>query len=280
MISFCGCKVDLSKRFPDGTSALRMSEEVLECLCKTARPQIVWRYENDAEFLQLVYITDWIRSLSFDSKIELVLPYIPNARNDRVQNAEDVFTLKSFCRLINDLQFIRVSVMDPHSHVVCGLLDRIDIIKPDAQIASVIDAIEENTGETIALFYPDEGSMKRYSGLWKNSIVEDHSRPYAFGVKKRDWETGNIQGLQLMQVENIVGKNVLIIDDICSRGGTFYHSAKALKDAGAKQIFLWVTHCENTILQGDLINMPEVSIIYTTDSIFTGSHDKIIKLKI
>jgi ribose-phosphate pyrophosphokinase len=98
---------------------------------------------------------------------------------------------------------------------------------------------------------------------------------YAFGIKKRDWNTGKILGLELMNKEVVNGKDVLIIDDICSRGGTFYHSAKALKEAGAKNIYLYVTHCENTILDGDLLTSGLIEKVYTTNSIFTKEHEKI-----
>jgi ribose-phosphate pyrophosphokinase len=75
--------------------------------------------------------------------------------------------------------------------------------------------------------------------------------------------------------KGIAGKDVIIIDDICSRGGTFYHSAKALKEAGAANIYLYVTHCENTIHEGELLNSDLIKHIYTTDSILTKKHEKI-----
>ena len=101
--------------------------------------------------------------------------------------------------------------------------------------------------------------MKRYS--------EDIDMPYAFGIKKRDWKTGKILGLDLMNKEVVEGKDVIIIDDICSRGGTFYHTAKALKEAGAKNVYLFVTHCEKTVLDGELITSGLIKGLYTTDSI-------------
>ena len=86
-------------------------------------------------------------------------------------------------------------------------------------------------------------------------------------MKKRDWKTGNILGLDIINAEAIKGKNVLIVDDICSRGGTFYHSAKALKEAGAARISLYVTHLEKTVLDGELFTSGLIEAIYTTDSI-------------
>ena len=69
--------------------------------------------------------------------------------------------------------------------------------------------------------------------------------------------------------------NVLIVDDICSKGGTFYHSAKKLKELGAKNIYLYVSHCENTILEGDLLTSGLIEKVFTTDSIFRKEHEKI-----
>jgi ribose-phosphate pyrophosphokinase len=88
-------------------------------------------------------------------------------------------------------------------------------------------------------------------------------------MKKRDWQTGKILGLDVINAENIVGKDVLIVDDICSRGGTFYHSAKALKAAGAKSVSLYVTHLEETVTLGEMAASDGlVDHIYTTESIF------------
>ena len=103
--------------------------------------------------------------------------------------------------------------------------------------------------------------MKRYS--------DKSPLPYAFGMKKRDWATGQILGLDIINAEAVKDKNILIVDDICSRGGTFYHSAKALKAAGAKSVNLYVTHLEETVTLGDLASSDGlIDHIYTTESIF------------
>ena len=118
------------------------------------------------------------------------------------------------------------------------------------------------------MFYPDEGAMKRYSGM--------ADKPYVFGMKKRDWATGQIKGLDVAgATEFIEGNRVLIVDDICSRGGTFYHSAKKLKELGAKEIYLYVSHCENTILEGEVLSSGLIEKVFTTDSLFTGKDERI-----
>lgn len=243
--------------FPDGT--LLMKEEV-----KLDQPaELIWHYENNEEFLALYFLTKHLRSTGI-KEISLKLPYIPNARQDRVKKEEDIFTLKYFCELLNNLAFSSVTVLDPHSYVSEALIQNIKIETPKQYVEKVI----EKLGKDVLLFFPDEGAMKRYSVLF--------SKPYVFGIKKRDWSTGEIQGLSVSgQTEWIKNSTILIIDDICSRGGTFYHSAKALKELGAKEIYLYISHCENTVLEGELIKSDLVKRIYTTNSIFTKEHEKV-----
>ena len=259
MIKLNGKQIDI-KHFPDGT--LLMKEEAPESVTV-----ITWLYENNEELLALVFLTRHLQSKGVQ-EIELQLPYIPNARQDRVKAPEDIFTLKYFAEMINSLNFTKVTVLDPHSYVSEALLDRINVQTPKAYVEKVIQKIAGDEGENILLFYPDEGAMKRYSAMF--------DRPYVFGMKKRNWTNGQIQGLEVQgQTELVQGSKVLIVDDICSKGGTFYHSAKALKELGAEQIYLYISHCENSILEGELIKSDLVERVYTTNSIFTQNHEKI-----
>ena len=65
------------------------------------------------------------------------------------------------------------------------------------------------------------------------------------------------------------------MDDICSRGGTFTHTAAALKEAGAKEIFLYVSHCENTIFKGSVLTDGQITRVFTTNSIYRGEHNNV-----
>ena len=75
-------------------------------------------------------------------------------------------------------------------------------------------------------------------------------------------------------------KKILLIDDICSYGGTFKHSLEKLKEMGAGECNIYVTHCENSVLKGDLINSKLFKKIYTTNSIFTKENEKIEVFKL
>ena len=101
--------------------------------------------------------------------------------------------------------------------------------------------------------------MKRYS--------EMTDLPFAYGMKKRDWETREIRGLTVCgPIESIRGKNVLMVDDICSSGRTLHYAATKLRELGAGKIYLYVSHCENIVTESDLLHSELLEKIYTTRS--------------
>lgn len=265
MIKCNGKQVNLN-HFPDGTLLIK------ELAPQSEKAVVTWLYENNEEMVALYFLTKHLQSKGV-KEIELNMPYIPNARQDRVKAAEDVFTLKYFAQMINSLGFSKVTVLDPHSYVSEALIDHIEVQTPKDNVQKVLQILSGGGEKDILLFYPDEGAMKRYSAMC--------DRPYVFGMKKRDWTTGQIQGLEVQgQTELIEGSTVLIVDDICSRGGTFYHSAKALKALGAGEIYLYISHCENSILEGEILTSGLIDRVFTTNSIFTKEHEKITVMEV
>ena len=245
-------------QFPDGTLLLKTDGMDMSDIT------ITWLYENDAELFTIICLAK--KAL----KKSLIMPYIPHARMDRCKSDEDTFTLKYFAEVINSLGFDKVTVLDPHSNVSVALIDRVEALSPKLYIETVIEKLKK---DNLMLFFPDEGSMKRYADMFEI--------PYAFGIKKRDWKTGQILGLDV--VDNgisLSGKKILIIDDICSRGGTFYHSARKLKELGVGDIYLYISHCENTILEGEVLTSELIEKVFTTNSIFTKESDKIEKFEL
>lgn len=261
--------------FPDGTQKINLDPLEIEEEKFDGEDwiDIDWFYETDSELFTLFLIKKHLENYFVNTYYRLNMPYVPNARMDRVKNDDEVFTLKYFCDFINSLNFDSVWILDPHSYVSEALINKVVIGTPEKYFYQTIDHIRQyhsdlSSQDDWMLFYPDEGAMKRYSSIFPYK--------YSFGIKKRDWETGKIEGLDVAGcVEDIKDKVILIVDDICSRGGTFYHSAKKLKELGAKEVYLYVTHCENTIFEGELLTSDLIKKIYTTNSIFTKEHEKI-----
>lgn len=262
MITING-KIIEKKNFPDGTLLFKY-------LPQDDEKQIFWYFENNEELITLYHLTRHLQEKGYDD-LELVMPYIPNARQDRVKKDEDVFTLKYFAEMINSLGYKKVYVLDPHSDVSTALIEHVCVLSTLPYIKKVMEAVHLDPDKDI-LFYPDSGSQKRHS--------EEMIFPNAFGIKQRNWETGKIESLEIAGRLPKEPFDVLIIDDISSYGGTFYYAAQKLKSVGARKIYLYVTHCENSILSGKLLDGDLIEHIYTTNSIFTKEHKKITVLPI
>ena len=224
--------------YPDGTLKIDIEETNIKSVL------FIWKFKSEAEFMQLSYMAGNIRDRYPCADIQLYLPYLPNARMDRVHSETEVFTLKYFCSLINSLGFTKVMVLDVHSSVGAALINRCVNISPELYISIMRKSIGFDSQNDYVLF-PDEGSCKRYTKYFSDC------KNIGFGIKKRDWATGKILGFDIYG-DNPAGKNVLIVDDICSYGGTVFHSAKKLKELKCNEINVFFTHCENSIEKGEL----------------------------
>lgn len=237
---------------------------------------ITWKYESDEELVSLIYIVSHIRNFYPNSDINLKMPYIPHARMDRVKSDKEVFTLKYFAQVINSLNFKAVYTLDAHSDSSLALIDRIHNASPDTIIADVIWNIPEIDVRQLVVYFPDAGAYKRYKDLRSIS-----NYPKVYGEKIRNWQTHRIEGLNVVTngVE-LKGKSVLLIDDIISYGGTFYHSILKLKELGVDNIYIYASHVENAMIdteKGTLIKLIDdgtVNMLYTTDSIFKTENNE------
>ena len=257
-------------KYPDGTPAISIDYEALRFSKKQVGfVEVMWCYENMEEFFIVSLIAKYLQEV-VDRSVFLYMPYVPNARMDRANSREDMPSMKYFAELINSLNFESVVVLDPHSIVVQNTIKNIIVKTPERLINKALD----KCGSIDLLFYPDHGSESRYS-----PIQEDLNLPYLSGYKQRDWKTGKIEKLQILgDTSQIKGKNILIVDDICSKGGTFLYAAQALKGYGAADIYLYVTHCESTIFQGEMIKSGLIKKIYTTNSIYRNYYHPLIKV--
>ena len=249
--------------FPDGTQSIEFSD--VQPYYSTN--EVEWFYDSDEEVFTLMCVVDMIRRISKNSRIDLWIPYLPNARMDRIKEEKQNFSLKVFANFINSLNFDRVMTYNVHSNVSESLIDKVVNIDPIFDVDAVISDYKPDV-----IYFPDEGACKRYVDL---DSVKESGLPVIFGIKKRDFATGKILGLDVISDTDLTGKKVLIVDDICSAGGTFKFSAMKLKELGASDVALYISHCEENIENGDLLKTDLVSKIYTTDPILHISDPKI-----
>lgn len=198
---------------------------------------------DTAGVMDLLLLHDALRrALPRASVIELLLPYVPYARQDRVANAGEPLSAAVFCGLINSMRFSTVTIADPHSDVVSALLDNVRVLRADTFVRQLFAGALAHLfnpnrlgGAGPTLVSPDAGARKRTEAL-----SAAFKLPAIHAFKHRDTVTGRLSG---SIIEGRVPAGPLVVtDDICDGGGTFLLLADALRAHTQQPLYLYVTH--------------------------------------
>lgn len=249
------------KKFPNGESLINSQELNIKEWANT----IKLKFESDNDITHLIFLKEHLDESNI--KCNLIIPYMPYSRMDRTEGFT-VFTLKHLCRLINNLNFEEVSIYEPHSDVCVALLDRVKVINMSAILAKNLLEKVDDKKDSVYLVYPDAGAAKRYGKQIEYEKILTAN-------KERDFKTGSINKLEINGAVESKNFKAIIVDDLCSKGGTFILTAKKLKEMGATEIYLVVTHCEDTIFDGEILKTDLITKVFTTNSILSKEHEKI-----
>jgi ribose-phosphate pyrophosphokinase len=250
------------KLFPNGETLVD-GGQILEHAVENN--DVAFKYENDSDLIKLMFLKNYLDDNNL--KAALIIYYMPYSRMDRVEGSS-VFTLKYVSNLINSLNFAKVTLIEPHSDVSLALINKSTAKYPSIELLDQVIAEVGFKLEEDYLFFPDAGAQKRY--------IKVKGYKQLVGFKVRDFQTGQIKKLDVVgNVEN-EGFKVIIVDDLCSYGGTFIMSAEKLKEIGASEIYLLVGHCENSIYKGKILETDLIDKVFTTNTILDeANHEKI-----
>ena len=206
----------------------------------------------------------------------MVIPYFPYARQDRVCVEGEALGAAVMASFINNLDFAKVTIWDAHSDVSPALLNRVENV-PQIKLLERCDELSQrlSTGE-LTLISPDAGASKKTIKIAETFNGE----PEVIQAQKmRNLKTGEIIKTEILG--DVKDKKVLIADDICDGGRTFIELAKVLKNKGALEVSLFITH--GIFSKGLEVFEGLIDAIYTTDSFRTTeefSTNNKIKLQI
>ena len=192
-------------------------------------------FESNEDLFNLQVAKKWWDDRVTNEKIKsrLRIKFFPYSQMDRAMNSH-LFSLKYVAQIINDMKFDVIEVWDPHSNVLPALLNKCVVKYPVVDFLTSSAHLDEKQYDL--LFFPDNGAAKKYS-----EILD--AKKYRFGNKRRNLETGEIEGYEVIaNPADIAGKKILIVDDLVMGGRTFVEAAIALRDLGAAEIDLYVTH--------------------------------------
>jgi len=252
------------KRFPDNEIYVEINENIrgnsIFVVQSTSNPV------ND-NLMELLICIDALRRSSAKN-ITAVIPYFGYARQDRKVVPRTAISAKLVSNLITDAGANRIPSVDLHAGQIQGFFD----IPVDNLFATPIFArhIKKNikTNNLICVA-PDVGGVERTRAL---------SRRINVGIAiidKRRPTPGKSEVMNI--VGNVKHKICVIVDDIIDSGGTIVNAAKALKDKGAKEIYVYITHAVLSGSAVDKIKKSQIKKLIITDTIDNSKKIKISK---
>lgn len=249
MIEVNGFRIDAT-HFPDGTQQVW---KLPNYLMDQKRYEILWRFDSEIELITLAQLYDLL-SYATDSSAEftLSLSYLPYGRQDKDISNEATFGLHTFLRGLQEwVQPMNLRVFDPHSMVIKDYFKDVVVVLPN---------IDNLAREYDYVCFPDKGAALKYTT----------TKPVIIGDKERDQATGRITSYKVEG--DILGKKILVVDDICDGGATFVLLGQALKFQGATQD-LYISHGIFSRGVAGINSLREYfGKIITTDSL-TGTSD-------
>ena len=221
---------------------------------------------ND-NLMELLLCIDALKRSSAKN-ITAVIPYFGYARQDRKVVPRTSISAKLVSNLITKAGADRVVTVDLHAGQIQGFFD----IPVDNLFATPIFArhVKKNLkNKDIICVTPDVGGTERARALGKllgaNLAIVDKRRP-APGKSK----VMNVIG-------NVENKTCIVVDDIIDSGGTIINAAQALKERGAKEVYVYITH---GVLSGEAVKKIQKSVIKNlviTDTI--DNNEKVKKVR-
>ena len=235
--------------YPDGISWCANPDP----WCHGTNITVLLRPRSLASFAAGLFWIDAFNERHPGAEVRLVLPFIPGARQDRLNDVGDwLFTAKSVARMINSRYLAQVVVLDPHSDVSPALIDRCKVVKSH-EIEGVYSELESR--KYAAVVSPDAGAEKRAAAFAKRLHI-----PLIHAWTTRNVSDGTISGFGH---EPLPPGKMLIVDDICDGGGTFVGLVKTFDNLPMSDLF--ITH--GLFSKGPKIVTVAFKSVFCTDSI-------------
>jgi ribose-phosphate pyrophosphokinase len=224
----------LTKKFSCGEKYVQIEESVRGCNCfviSSATQNV------DEDLMELFLIIDALKR-SLAKYIHVVIPHFGYARQDKITDPREPISAKLVANLIECAGAKHIITLDLHSDQTQAFFE-----KPVDNLTAkklFLDYFEKKKLKNLVVVSPDSGGAKNADKLAKllgaSLAILHKSRP-----------THNQAEIQKV-VGEVNGKTAILFDDLVDTAGSVAAAADALRQNGAKKVFLAATHA---VLSGD-----------------------------
>ncbi|HSJ85433.1 MAG TPA: ribose-phosphate pyrophosphokinase [Acidimicrobiia bacterium] len=244
------CEVE---RFPDGELQVKvgpLNDGDVYIVQPTGPPV------ND-HMVELLLLIDACRRESA-GRITAVIPYLGYARQDRRTAPGQSVASQVFARAITTSGADRVVVVDPHTPAVETLFDvPVELLTAVPVLAR---ALEKHIGEDTVIVAPDLGAVKlaeHYGSALGRTVV----------IVRKTRHSGTEVSVEEV-VGDVVGRHVVIVDDMISTGATIRAAAGAVLERGAlPDLVVAATHGLLVSTESEGPIFPTIQHVLVTDSV-------------
>jgi len=214
--------------FPDGESKItfgRIPKNSVVLVVQSTYPPV------DTNLLQALSIISQARNVS--SKIYAVIPYMGYARQDRQFLSGEVVTMAIVARMLQTAGAKKIVAVDIHSKIA---LNHFKIPKENVSaIPELAKYFKKMKLKNALVVSPDMGGSlraKKFAALLNTDFITLK--------KSRNRKTGKVM-IESSKVD-VRGKDLVLVDDIISTGGSVIKAAQFLKRQKCKRVFVACTH--------------------------------------
>ena len=217
-----------TKIFPDGESKVtlqKIPKKSVILVVQSTYPPV------DTNLLQTLSIISQVRKIS--SRTFAIIPYMGYARQDKQFLSGEVITMSVVAKMLQSVGAKKVIVVDIHSNIA---LNHFKI--PTENVSAIPELakyFKKLNLKNPLVVSPDMGGYsrsKKFASLLKTDFI--------VLKKHRDRKTGRVS-IQTAKVD-VQGKDLILVDDIISTGGSIIKAAQFLKKQKCKRVFVACTH--------------------------------------
>ena len=240
-------------RFPDGEIDIKINDDLRGADCFIIQPIGPPVNEN---WIELLLLLDCLKRASA-GRVTGVMPYYGYARKDRKDEGRVPISAKVVANTLCSVGIDRLLTVDMHAAQIQGFYD----IPVDHLFAKpvLLDAICKMNMDDPVIVTPDVGGIKMARAYAK-----------AIGADLAIVDKRRITGSEI-EVEHMIGdvdgRNVIIVDDMISTGGSISEAARVCRKHGAKEIVLAVTHAVFCGPAVERIEACPADVVLVTDTI-------------
>ena len=247
---FVGCELRV---FPDGESKITLKNKPKG---KTIVVQSIYP-PVDSNLIRSLAIVSQARSCS--SQVYAVIPYMGYARQDRQFLPGEIITMEIVAKMFKAAGATKIIVVDIHSITA---LEHLQIpAKNVSAVEELVKYFKKMSLNNPLVVSPDKGGIERARNF-ANLLGVD----FIALEKHRDRKTGKVE-IKTKKHDGVKGRDMIIVDDMISTGGSIAKAAEFLKKQKSGKIYACCTHA---LLIGDAeknITKAGVTKIISTNTI-------------